>query len=158
MATLICIQVGEENFGINAGEGKLCLTLRAETTSDLLLLKDTIIEEANKSMKECYSLEQNRHIRFEYETCDEFDATENSPEDAALVYEGLKKKGISVSYLDNPMRWSEDFGNYSKRCHSFFFGLGSGKNHPGLHMEDYSFPERLLEIGPKIWQEIVSFF
>ncbi len=158
MATLICISVGEENFGINAGEGKLCLTLRAETTKDLLLLKDSIIEEANKSIKDCYTTEECAKVRFEYETCDEFLGTENDPCDSDRVYEALKNRNFNISYLDAPMRWSEDFGNYSKRCHSFFFGIGSGVKSPGLHMEDYSFPEKLLDIGPKIWEEILELF
>lgn len=156
LSTLICVDVGEPNFGINAGSGELCLTLRARTTKDLATFTNTVIDEMKKSIEKCYSPEQREHITLETTIQDEFPATENNPKEAEYLYETLLQKGYSVRFLDKPMRWSEDFGNYRSRCKSFFFGLGSGKECPGLHTEEYTFPSELLEIGAKTWVDIIE--
>lgn len=156
LSTLICVDVGEPNFGINAGNGELCLTLRARTTKDLAVFTNTVIEEMKKSIEKCYSEEQRQNITLETKIQDEFPATENNPKEAEHIYETLKSLGFRTRFLDKPMRWSEDFGNYRSRCKSFFFGLGSGENHPGLHTEEYVFPTELLEKGAETWVEIIK--
>lgn len=35
MATVVCVRIGEEAFGTNAGFGQLMLTIRAEFESEL---------------------------------------------------------------------------------------------------------------------------
>ena len=46
--------------------------------------------------------------------------------------------------LDEPMRWSEDFGHYLLRCPGAFFGIGAGEQHAPLHTADYEYPDTLL--------------
>ena len=59
---------------------------------------------------------------------------------AALATTG----GLPVRVLDEPMRWSEDFGWYLKRVPGQFFGIGIGEDHPGLHTGDYVFDDRAI--------------
>ncbi len=50
--------------------------------------------------------------------------------------------------LPGPMRWSEDFGHYLRRCPGAFFGIGAGEGCPALHTRDYQYPDELL--GPTV--------
>ena len=70
---------------------------------------------------------------------DVFPATEN---DATCVEKVLAK--CSGQVLEDPMRWSEDFGHYLKCCRGAFFGIGAGEECPALHTEHYEYPDELL--------------
>ena len=154
--TVIYIHVGEKNFGINAGYGEIGLTLRAEKTKELSLLKNIVLKEVQNSIDETYSKEDAEKIKISYEVKDEFPATENKDSDSKYYYEALKNENIDVTYLDSPMRWSEDFGLYVKKANSFFFGLGSGKDHAPLHTRAYSFPKELIKKSGKIWFKMIN--
>lgn len=75
----------------------------------------------------------------ETEEQDVFPATEN---DSACAKKVLKVCGGRI--LQEPMRWSEDFGHYLNHCRGAFFGIGAGVEHPGLHTETYEYPDGLL--------------
>lgn len=75
----------------------------------------------------------------ETEEQDVFPATEN---DSACAKKVLKVCGGRI--LQEPMRWSEDFGHYLNHCRGAFFGIGAGVEHPGLHTAAYEYPDRLL--------------
>ena len=154
LSTLIYARVGEKNFGINAGEGEACFTLRARKTEVLDQLTDAFKKEAEKDA------EKYGHgaIRCCFKEQDKFPAVVNEAEDAEMVYAAFRKAGMDTAYLEAPMRWSEDFGNYRSVCHSFFFGLGSGINQPGIHTPDYVFPEELLAAGAEVWEKMISLF
>ena len=46
--------------------------------------------------------------------------------------------------LEQPMRWSEDFGHYLRRCPGAFFGIGAGETCRPLHSTEYQYPRELL--------------
>ena len=75
----------------------------------------------------------------ETEEQDVFPATEN---DSACAKKVLKVCGGRI--LQEPMRWSEDFGHYLNHCRGAFFGIGAGVEYPGLHTETYEYPDGLL--------------
>lgn len=154
--TIIYVHVGEKNFGINAGLGEIGLTLRAEKTDELNLLKETVLKEMNNSIIESYNEEDRKKVKISYNIFDEFPATVNKDEDASYYYKKLKDKNYNVIYLDSPMRWSEDFSHYEKKTSSFFFGLGSGENTSPLHTKDYIFPKELIRLGGEIWIKMIE--
>ena len=79
-------------------------------------------------------------LGFEMEEQDIFPATENDPACAEKVMERCHGKTLEV-----PMRWSEDFGHYLKKCTGAFFGIGAGEDHAALHTIHYEYPDELLE-------------
>lgn len=155
LSTLICVNVGEKNYGINAGYGELCLTLRAQKSSDLSILVNTVLDEAKKSVEEVFK-DKSSNVTISYELLDEFPSTENTKSEAERICKEIENSSLDYKYLDRPMRWSEDFGNYREKSKSFFLGLGAGEDHPGLHTEEYCFPKELLEIGAKTWVKIIE--
>ena len=132
LCTVIGMLMGEKAFGAAAADAEVWLTLRAEHDCDLSGLYDSILQLSQKlAMK--YSL------TFSHELQDVFPATKNAPACAQKVLDLCQG-----TLLETPMRWSEDFGHYLKKCPGAFFGIGAGETHPPLHTENYEYPDALL--------------
>ncbi|MBC5659363.1 amidohydrolase [Anaerosacchariphilus sp. NSJ-68] len=132
LCTVIGVQMGEKAFGAAAMKAEVWLTLRAERGADLEKLRQIILTRAEE-------LAAQDSLTLEAEEQDVFPATENDKTSAEKV---LKACGGRI--LQEPMRWSEDFGHYLKHCRGAFFGIGAGADHPGLHTETYEYPDGLL--------------
>lgn len=132
LCTVIGVEMGEKAFGAAAAEAEVWLTLRAEHDCDLAALHAAILKLGNVLAKQS-------GLTFSYHVQDVFPATENTPDCAQKVI--ALCDGVP---LETPMRWSEDFGHYLKRCPGAFFGIGAGVDHPPLHTADYSYPDTLL--------------
>ena len=150
LATVIDVHIGEKNFGISAGSGEICLTIRARENEDLKLLQQRIEDSARAKA-------QADGVKVHFAEQDAFPATVNAPETVAKLDPYLRAQGFAVRTLAEPMRWSEDFGWYLLKKPGFFFGLGAGENQAGLHTEDYVFPEELLQKGIAVWNAVIRF-
>ncbi len=133
LCTVIGAEMGERAFGAAAAQAQVWLTLRAERDQDLELLFRSLIQLAASLARE-YGLEFDRQVQ------DVFPATVNDPACARRVLELCRGR-----LLESPMRWSEDFGHYLRRCPGAFFGIGAGEDCPPLHTQDYQYPDALLE-------------
>ena len=63
--------------------------------------------------------------------------------------------GLDIADRDEPFRWSEDFGLFTKGRRGVLFGLGSGEDQPQLHNPDYDFPDELIAIGTPLFERVV---
>ena len=63
--------------------------------------------------------------------------------------------GLKVSFLQEPMRWSEDFGHYLQKTKGAFFGIGCGKEHTGLHTAGYEFDDEIIESAIAMYSQLV---
>ena len=63
--------------------------------------------------------------------------------------------GLKVSFLQEPMRWSEDFGHYLQKTKGAFFGIGCGKEHTGLHTAGYEFDDEIIESAIAMYLQLV---
>lgn len=133
LCTVIGVSMGEKAFGAAAEAAEIWLTLRAEHDRDLERLHRDLAELAR-------DLAKSHRLAFSIEVQDVFPATENDPACARKV---LERCGGVI--LEQPMRWSEDFGHYLKICPGAFFGIGAGDQHPPLHTAGYEYPDALLE-------------
>ncbi|MFW5759078.1 MAG: M20/M25/M40 family metallo-hydrolase, partial [Bacteroidota bacterium] len=70
-----------------------------------------------------------------------------------IVCEELGKKCMEIK---EPFRWSEDFGHFTARFPSVLFGLGSGKDSPGLHNNDYDFPDEIIPGAIELFYELIK--
>ena len=144
MITVIGADMGSESYGIAADQAVLRVTLRAENDEDLASFEAGLLNYAGKLCAE-------RKLEFSFRVLDPFPATVNVPEHAEHI---LKACGGKV--LETPMRWSEDFGNYLRGCPGAFFGIGSGENCPGLHTENYEYPDEILRFTAHAFFDIVT--
>ncbi|MBO4384361.1 MAG: lipoate--protein ligase [Clostridia bacterium] len=149
LSTVVGMRAGERAFGVAASEASLWLTLRSEKTEAL--------DELILRMKEYASLiAKEKGLALEIKLEDVFPATVN---DGALLEKAerlFKKELIDYAYLDEPFRWSEDFGHYLKRAPAFFFGVGSGEDTAPLHTERYSYPDELAPLTAELMYKLAK--
>lgn len=138
LATIVEIKVGNRNFGISAGTGEISMTIRAQYTEDLQKLQTLLLDYSK-------SLSDNSRISMTYEVYDEFPATVNSNK----LYYGFKdmltENNVAYEDLAEPLRWSEDFGHYSKYADTLFFGIGDGEDYAALHTSGFEFNDKIIE-------------
>ncbi len=143
-ATIIHIVLGEKSFGTSPGYAEVCLTIRAYNDHDLDQLSERLEKLAAQVSKE-------ENLVHEINYTEVFPATQNSRECTALIREASDKAGFSVRTLDEPFRWTEDFGYYTQEIRGGFFGLGAGIDRPALHHPDYDFPDELIGTGTSLF-------
>ncbi|MBQ5960210.1 MAG: amidohydrolase [Firmicutes bacterium] len=147
--TIVNVQVGNPDFGINPGFGSVSVTIRAENDGILKDLEHKVLQIAESSADQ-------DGLGFTYNIKDPFHATVNDAELAERLSAAGKTAACSWIHEEAPVvRWSEDFGLFSDKAKAFYWGIGSGTNQPGLHTEQYVFPEDLLEKGIRIWLEMI---
>ena len=83
-----------------------------------------------------------------------FPATVNNNDCVSIVEQSAKGIGLDVQTIENPFKWSEDFGYFSGRYKTCYFGIGSGIDQPQLHNPDYDFPDDIIESGINIFYAI----
>lgn len=137
MHTVVGLNLGGENFGLSASEGKLCLTLRGHRQTDI----NALIEKIEARTREVCA---GQNMLCTFELCDVFPDTTNDIRSVGEARSIWSKTGMPMTDLCEPMRWSEDFGWYLKKIPGMFFGIGSGENAPGLHTENYEFNDALI--------------
>ena len=140
MRTPIGLNVGGEDFGISAHEGRLCQTLRGHRKADI----DALIQKIEaRARAGCHGA----GMSCDFEIRDAFPDTTN--DDAAFgdAMKRFEAAGLPVETLEAPMRWSEDFGWILKEVPGVYFGIGAGEDAPGLHTEGFEFDDGLIEAG-----------
>jgi metal-dependent amidase/aminoacylase/carboxypeptidase family protein len=73
-----------------------------------------------------------------------------------VIERAARDAGLAVERLDEPFRWSEDFGYFTSVFTGAFFGLGSGVDQPQLHDDGYDYPDELIEIGARLYRGIID--
>ncbi|MBQ3575236.1 MAG: M20/M25/M40 family metallo-hydrolase [Clostridia bacterium] len=149
MATLIGIRCGEKAFGMAASDGELYLTLRAHLNRDLEAMEAKIIaflrEKAEKG-----------GFEFGFEHIDAFPGTENADSGVEKVEKAAEKAGYRLYSLEEPMRWSEDFGWYLMKCPGAYFGIGAGEDYPALHTPEFEYRDELIEKTVSMFENIAE--
>ena len=144
LITVIGVDMGGTSFGEMCGDATVRLTLRGERGGELDELRDNLLSLAS-------GLAEEYRLGFEYDTRDVFPATENYTECARKVLERC-----DGALLDEPMRWSEDFGWYLEKCRGAFFGIGAGVDCPPLHTSGYEYPDELMPYAAGAFLKILG--
>lgn len=139
MATVVCVRIGEEAFGTNAGFGQLMLTIRAEFESELDALDAEICARARTYAR------QDGITNVEVQYRDSFPETRNTPDAVAAVRKARLECGLPEARWDEPFRSSEDFGCYTKLTSGALFYIGCGTRHAKLHTREYDFNDEIIE-------------
>ena len=148
LMTLIGMDIGSANYGVCASEGTLRMTVRAE--------KESIFEEYVSRIRALAEAEAEADgLAIKIEEIERFPATENCDEACDIAMAAANANGYAVLQLEEPMRWSEDFGTYLKTCDGAFFGIGDGCEYAQLHTENYEFPDEITETALNMFAEIL---
>ncbi|SNS32070.1 amidohydrolase [Belliella buryatensis] len=149
LVTVIYAKLGEIAFGTTPGEATIMATLRAfeNETRDLLV---------TYAKKLCVQIAEEYDLEISFEFTEEFAATHNDPDAWEYGNEAAKKLKLRTKHIRLPFRWSEDFGLFSSHTKTLLFGLGSGRNQPQLHENNYDFPDEIIPSGVSMFREIIN--
>lgn len=137
LATIIHAKLGEVAFGTNPGKAIMMATLRTYYNDDM----DILVKESEKLIK---SLAEQYKMQIEISYTEEFPATINDKALNDIIRQVCEDTGEKTTEIKEPFRWSEDFGHFTSHFKGTLFGVGSGKDSPGLHNNDYDFPDEIL--------------
>lgn len=147
LTTVIHIKLGEIAFGTTPGKADFMATLRTFRNDDMQKLQ----LEINGIIKKIC---EKHKIKYKVSYTEEFPACINNDEAYDTVINAVEQNGFDYENLEKPFRWSEDFGHFSIISKSAIFGIGSGKDHPQLHNENYDFPDEIIETGLSMFYSI----
>ena len=151
LVTIIHAKIGEIAFGTNPGKAMLMATFRSYRNDDMNKLKE-MAENIVKDKAEEYN------IAYSIEYTEDFPATVNNDDAMHVLSKAATKATKSITWIDKPFRWSEDFGNFTIKYKGALWGLGVGIDHPSLHNYDYDFPDEVIEPGIRIFTGIIDNF
>lgn len=149
LVSITHIQAGEDGvFGVTPAAGRFNATLRTDTDEDLAVLVESAVALVEE-IAMAYRLEHAIawHDDFAAAVCDAPTVERIRTEAEAM--------GLEIADRDEPFRWSEDFGLFTKGRKGVLFGLGSGVDQPQLHNPDYDFPDELIAIGTPLFERVV---
>jgi len=149
MATLIGIRCGQKAFGMAASDGEIYLTLRAHLNRDLDALENRIIAF-------CREKAEKGGFGLAYEHIDAFPGTENDDRCTEKLEKAAQAAGYHLHTLQEPMRWSEDFGWYLMKCPGAYFGVGAGEDYPALHTPEFEYRDELIEYTVTMFEKIAE--
>lgn len=149
LCTLINAKMGGEAFGVTPADARIMATLRSATNT----AQQKLMHHAQELVKQV----ARRHgLGVTVSQSDKFSACQNDPEATDCIKRATKKNGLVLDDLQEPFRWSEDFGNFSLIAKTAMFVLGAGERQPQLHNSDYDFPEEIIETGLKMFAAIAD--
>lgn len=147
--TVVNAVLGEQAFGTSPGKAAVRATLRTYDDDLLASLQKRCLNIA-EGLADTYGLSMNA------DWVEPFAATKNDAEAVAIIRRAVAGQDIEILEKDTPFSWSEDFGHFTKKIPGAIFGLGSGKEHPALHAEQYDFPDDVIATGTLTFMQIIK--
>ena len=150
LSTIVEIHVGEEAYGVSAGNSVIRATLRAKT--------DKLLHQHAQQLKELVATECKRtpDLQLEMEWLEPFSANENDPQSVGMIKNAALRNNLPYIELQTPFSWGEDFGLFTQQYKGAIFGLGSGENCAPLHSPQYDFPDEVIETGATLFYTIAE--
>ena len=150
LSTIVEIHVGEEAYGVSAGNSVIRATLRAKT--------DKLLHQHAQQLKELVATECKRtpDLQHEMEWLEPFSANENDPQSVGVIKNAALRNNLPYIELQTPFSWGEDFGLFMQQYKGAIFGLGSGENCAPLHSPQYDFPDEVIETGATLFYTIAE--
>ncbi|MDX9695318.1 MAG: amidohydrolase [Bacteroidales bacterium] len=138
LTTVVYARLGEIAFGTSPGYAEVMITLRSFSDSDM----DWLIRISNQKIHEITSEQQ---IEYEVSYVEEFPSTENNADCINMLTSIAKSNDFDFCLLENPFKWSEDFGHFTRNIPGALIGIGAGIDHPNLHNPSYDFPDNIIQ-------------
>jgi amidohydrolase len=149
LVSLVHARLGEPGYGTMPGDAEVLATLRSDSDADM----DRLIRLLGVLVR---ASADQAGVGYELSWCDVFRAGENDAGAVALLQRAAADCGADWQVLASPMRWSEDFAEFTARWPGALFGLGSGEQCPQLHTPDYDFPDALIPRGAGLFCRLIE--
>lgn len=149
LITLVHVNLGEKAYGISAGYGEVHLTLRSWSNEVMDQLENDLREAVSEIARE-------EQIQVEEEWLEIFHANDNDHEAFETIKRSAETLSLDFEECQEPFRWGEDFGLFTRRFSGAMFGVGAGVDSPALHNPDYDFPDEIIEPARDMFLEILK--
>ena len=149
MATVVGANLGAKAFGTAPANATCFVTLRSESNTVMSQMLEAI-------QQQLVTHHQRYHLKTSIAFEDIFPATINTEKGAQIVQSAAQNTANQCEIIDQPIRWSEDFGYLIENREGALFGLGAGIEQPELHHPDYDFPDALIDKGADIFCAIIQ--
>ena len=93
---------------------------------------------------------EEQKLAYEISWDDPFSSTVNDSYVISMIKKSCKENEIDFIELEEPFRWSEDFGVFTHQIRGAIFGIGSGEKTPQLHNPDYDFPDEIIPAAVRV--------
>lgn len=150
VVTLIEMRIGEQAYGVSAGNGVLRFTIRTYTDQKLQFIIHKIETMVHSIMDEF------EDIKYHINWLQYFAANHNDNKVIEKVELAVKENGLSCQKKMYPFSWGEDFGIITQKYKGAMFGIGSGENTAPLHHPHYDFPDSIIETATKMFYSIAK--
>eukprot|EP00931_Biecheleriopsis_adriatica_P057756 TRINITY_DN34284_c0_g1_i1.p1 TRINITY_DN34284_c0_g1~~TRINITY_DN34284_c0_g1_i1.p1 ORF type:complete len:419 (+),score=87.07 TRINITY_DN34284_c0_g1_i1:168-1424(+) len=164
--TPVDIVVGERTrvpapvgYGISAGYGELHLTIRTWTETEMLRFVDELLSLIASITGTCPGqpeVSTEDRLSYTVDWTESFAANENTDYAVDVVERAARQGGFDLHFSTQPMKWGEDFGQFTQKFDGAFFAIGSGEEHPALHNPDYDYPDDITEVGLRMFAAIAT--
>lgn len=147
-ATVVGARLGEgEPFGTAPGDAVVLATLRSESEAAMARIV---------AFCECVAEREAKHagLRWEIAYRDVFLPTVNA--EAAVEMIRRAAEPASVTRVEQPFAWSEDFGRFTAAVPGALLGIGAGQGTADLHRPDYDFPDELIPLAAGLWRRLLD--
>lgn len=149
LVTVTHARLGEAAFGIAPGEAEIWVTLRTMEDGKMAALRTAATELVQAEAAKAGLVASFSHH-------DDFAASVNDKDATVVLARALDALNLLHSPGDLPMRGSEDFGRFGQPgTRSAMLFLGAGAQHAALHNPDYDFPDDLIPIGVRIFDQVM---
>ncbi|MTI39061.1 amidohydrolase [Fulvivirga lutimaris] len=149
ITTVVHAQLGERAFGVSPGKAHVMATLRTYDNEDLQLMTQRALDIAKNEAAEL-------KLAINHSETEVFSATFNETSCVDYIKNAAIYHNFEYVMMDDPFRWSEDFGLFTQKYKGAMFGLGIGENQPDLHNPDYDFPDEVIPTGVKMFYSIIN--
>lgn len=149
LVTIIHAKIGERAFGTTPGYAELMATLRSYKNEDMVKLQ-------KKAEEIIDDVATKNNLKNEIEWVEEFPSAVNDKYCVDVIKQSVEENNLDIKLIDDPFRWSEDFGHFTQKFKGALFGLGSGVDQPQLHNPDYDFPDDIILTGTKMFYSIIK--
>lgn len=149
LITPVYTRIGSPAFGTSAGEGEVMATLRTHYEDDMKIIADQSIKMINR-------IAQMHDLEEEISWTDTFEAVNNDSACTQIIQSIAENQALKTCQMMHAFPWSEDFGLFTSHYKGALFGIGSGKNQPQLHNNDYDFPDEIITTGVSMFWHIIK--
>ena len=147
MCTIVGMKSGTDDFGISAGDGHICFTLRAE--------KEAVMKQMEQELLRCAGeLALREGLQLASGIRDYFPETANHDSAINRVLRSASGLGLQVIEMGEVWRGSEDFGYYLKECPGAIFYIGNGESYPPIHTLPYDFNDSILGTAVEMFKSL----
>ncbi len=141
--------VGRFGYGSVPGTAQMNISMRAHGMKELEELHKRVVKMIQK-------IALKHYVEEKFQRWEPFDATVNDAGAVDIIRKVAERKNYHLISLPAPLRWSEDFGQYTMNYPGALFGIGAGENHSDLHTWYYDFPDEIIQTGITMFRGILQ--